>query len=102
MRIGSWTKHTGRELYDPEEDEGVETTRDRLEVKLKNREWELQDNRRQREHVIENYGLRSKAKKEDIQPDVLLHYIRGEIISSCTRRTAPCKPSPQRGTYAEC
>lgn len=42
-------------LYDPEEDEGVETTRDWLEVKLKNREWELQDNRRQREQLIEEF-----------------------------------------------
>ena len=42
-------------LYDPEEDEGVETTRDRLEAKLMNREWELQDNRRQREQLIEDF-----------------------------------------------
>lgn len=40
-------------LYDPDEDEGVETVRDRLEVKQKNLQWELQENQRGKETALQ-------------------------------------------------
>ena len=40
-------------LYDTDGDEGVETTRDKLEVKQKNLQWQLQENRRLKESTMQ-------------------------------------------------
>ena len=57
-------------LYDTDEDEGVETTRDKLEVKQQNLRWEHQENQRKKEaalqakdQLIEELQARYDAKK---------------------------------------
>ncbi len=57
-------------LYDTDEDEGVETTRDKLEVKRQNLRWEHQENQRKKEaalqakdQLIEELQAKYDAKK---------------------------------------
>ena len=40
-------------LYDTDEDEGVETTRDKLEVRRDNLRWELQEKQRGKEAALQ-------------------------------------------------
>ncbi len=75
-------------LYESDEDEGVETTRDKLEVKQQNLRWEHQENQRKKEaalqakdQLIEELQAKYDAKKhkDSKSSQALLRRINREI-----------------------